>query len=95
MWLLCPNLSTGRGCIPDSVGHIGENGDQPALTIKFISETSANTAQQSGQQVVITGAKLPVLQVVLQKPDTKIVSSHNRAVSTETSLSINPADQKR
>lgn len=69
LWLQCPNLSAGRGGVPDSVGHIGKNGDEPALTIKFLSETSTDAAEQSSQQVVITGAKLTVQQVVLQKPD--------------------------
>lgn len=63
------HLSAGGSCVPDSAGHVGEDGDEPALTIELVSKTSANAAQQSSQQVVVTSAELTVLQVVLQKPD--------------------------
>lgn len=63
------HLSAGGSCVTDSAGHVGEDGDEPALTIELISKTSANAAQQSSQQVVVTSAELTVLQVVLQKPD--------------------------
>lgn len=74
------NLSAGGSCVPDSVGHVGEDGDEPALTIKLLPEPSAHAAQQSSQQVVVTSTKLTVLQVVLQEPDAETQTwYHTRA----------------
>lgn len=44
-----PHLSVGRRGVSYFVGHVGEDGDEPALTVKLLSETSTDAAQQSGQ----------------------------------------------
>lgn len=58
----------GRG-LPDPLSHLGEDGDEPALTVKLIPQSSTNAAEQSGQEVLVPSAELAVLQVVLQQPE--------------------------
>lgn len=69
VFLLCPHLSAGQGGVSDLLSHLGEDGDEPALTVKLLAESSTGAAQQGGQQVLIASAELAVLQVVLQQPD--------------------------
>ena len=75
---VCPHLSAGWRGLSDFVGHLGEDGDEPALTVELLTETSTNAAQQSSQKVLISSAELAVLQVVLQQPDGQTQSGLNQ-----------------
>ncbi len=67
---LCPpHLSAGRRRVSDLVSHLGEDGDEPALTVELLPQPPTDAAQQSRQQVLIASAELAVLQVVLQQPE--------------------------
>lgn len=59
------------------MGHLGEDGDEPALTVKLLTETATNAAQQRSQKVLIASAELAVLQVVLKQPDGQTQSGLN------------------
>lgn len=63
------HLSVGRCGVSDFLSHRGEDGNDPALTIKLVPKTSPDAAEQSGQEVLIAGAELTVLKVVLQQPE--------------------------
>lgn len=67
--LTASHLSAGRRGVANFLGDFGEDGDEPALSVELIPQTPPHAAQQGGQQVLVTGAELTVLQVVLQKPD--------------------------
>lgn len=64
-----PHLSAGWRGVTDFLGQLGEDGDEPALSIKLFPQTSTDTAEQSSQKVLIASAELTVLQVVLQQPE--------------------------
>lgn len=66
-----PHLSAGQRSVSDFASHLGEDGDEPALAVKLLPEIPTNAAEQSGQKVLIASAKLTVLQVVLQQPETQ------------------------
>ena len=63
------HLSAGRRRFSDFVSHLGEDGDEPALPVELVAETSTHAAQQGSQQVLIASAELAVLQVVLEQPE--------------------------
>lgn len=65
----CPHLSAGRRGVSDFVSNLGEDGDEPTLTVELFAESSTGAAEQSSQKVLIASAELTVLQVVLQQPE--------------------------
>lgn len=44
-----PHLSAGRSGISDLLGHLGEDGDEPALPVKLVPQSSAHAAKEGGQ----------------------------------------------
>lgn len=63
------HLSVGRRGVSNFLSHLREDGHEPALSVKLFPETSTDTAEQSGQEVLVAGTELTVLQVVLQQPE--------------------------